>query len=74
MLRLFSRRHEGVDAFENDRINALHNQFEAQVEEANIKKKTGPSQAEIDKQTRWERRGTVPGKSEGQVNKFLSVS
>lgn len=41
-----------------------------QVEEMNLKRHKGPSEEDLAKATRWELRGSVLGKSEGQVMLF----
>lgn len=45
-------------------------QLMEQVEELRIKRHSGPSDEELAKATKWEERGSIPGKTEGQVMLF----
>ena len=67
VLRYFSKDPQLIS---NDASISLQHAFIEQTATANAKKRQGPSNEEIEKQAKWEARGSHHGKSEGQVMVF----
>ena len=67
MLRIFSRSHAKTSTAQ---AQQLSQEFNLEVAEAQQKRHKGPSQEEIAKAPKWERRGETPGRSEQQVMVF----
>ena len=69
VLRYFSRSNDAA-LVDSEAVCLLQRQFEEQVAAAQTRKRSGPSNEEIEKQVRWELRSNHPGKSDGQVMVF----
>jgi len=69
VLRYFTRSADPA-VVESAAALLLQHQFEEQVADMRARKRTGPSQEEINKQTRWELRGTTPGNKNLEVKVF----
>jgi len=67
VLRIFSRDHKKTTTAQALQLNQ---EFELEVSEAQKRRHKGPSQEEIAKAPKWERRGETPGRSEQQVMVF----
>lgn len=67
VLRYFSK---NPDKTSGERTEQLTREFEAEVMAAVIKKKRGPSSEDLAKAPKWEARGSVSGKKEGDVSVF----